>query len=346
MRLAILLLIGAACGAQQISVSGEVQGIHDPSSIVKDGNTWYIFSTKTDPKQNGELPIHCSNDLQVWSACGFVLHEKPKWITEASPATKELWAPDISYFNGAWHLYYAYSAFGVNTSGIALLTNRTLDQHSPDYRWVDEGLVLKSVKTDPYNAIDPNFALDAKGNPWLSFGSFWTGIQIVRLDSKSGKRDSHDSRIYALASRRKPENPPAQKIDPEHPDVPPDWQAIEAPFIVRHGGHYYLFVSWDLCCRGVKSDYKVVVGRSREITGPYVDAKGQPMLTGGGTLVVSNGEGFNAAGGESVAEIQGKELLVFHAYDDKTGAPSLKIETLDWSSGWPTVHHGSTTKLR
>jgi len=336
-KLILVLAVALAGCAQEIPVSGEVQGVHDPSAVVKEGDTWYVFSTKTDQKQSGELPIHCSPDLHVWKACGFVMQEKPKWIAEASPSTKELWAPDISYFNGRWHLYYAYSAFGVNTSGIALMTNKTLNQSSPDYKWMDQGLVLKSVKADPYNAIDPNLALDNKGGAWLSFGSFWTGIKMVRIDPATGMRIGSDATVYSLALRARPANPPQQKVDPEHPDVPPDWQAIEAPFIVRHGDYYYLFVSWDLCCRGTRSDYKVVVGRSQDITGPYLDSSGKSLQQGGGTLVVSKGPGFNAAGGESVAKIDGQDVLVYHAYDSQTGAPSMKLNRIDWSTGWPRL---------
>ena len=87
-----------------------------------------------------------------------------------------------------------------------------------------------------------------------------------------------DTKLYALASRERPENPP-----PAPPGLPGDWQAIEAPFVVHHGDYYYLFVSFDLCCRGTKSNYRTMVGRSHNVTGPYVDADGKPMLHGGGT---------------------------------------------------------------
>ena len=206
----------------------------------------------------------------------------PEWIQKESPSTKELWAPDVSYFNGEFHLYYAFSLFGKNTSGIALVTNKTLDPASPNFRWVDRGLVLRSRAEDDFNAIDPNLVMDEKGNAWLSFGSFWSGIKMRRIDPKTGLLSSEDSKLYSLAARKKPE-----KVPPSKPGLPGDWQAIEAPFLVRHEGFYYLFVSFDLCCRGTKSNYKTMVGRSRNVTGPYVDANGTPMLEGGGTLLLT-----------------------------------------------------------
>ena len=101
-----------------------------------------MFATTSNPNE-GQFPIRCSNDLLAWKLCGHVFDKIPAWIREVSPTTRELWAPDISYFQGKFHLYYAYSAFGVNTSGIALATNDTLDPKSPKYHWQDEGLVLK-----------------------------------------------------------------------------------------------------------------------------------------------------------------------------------------------------------
>jgi arabinan endo-1,5-alpha-L-arabinosidase len=131
----------------------------------------------------------------------------PEWIAKESPKTKELWAPDISLLNGEYHLYYAFSVFGKNTSGIALLTNKTLDPSSPEYHWVDRGLVLRSRAEDDFNAIDPNLVIDEKGQPWLAFGSFWSGIKMRQIDAKSGLLSSADSKLYSLASRKRPDNP-------------------------------------------------------------------------------------------------------------------------------------------
>lgn len=329
----------ATAPAQVIPVEGEVQDTHDPS-IIQDGDTWYVFGTATEHPHGGELPIRCSQDLHRWQRCGYVLPAIPDWIRKASPKTKELWAPDISYFDGVYHLYYAYSAFGINTSGIALLTNGTLDPKSPQYRWKDEGLVLESKASDDFNAIDPNLVLDAKGDAWLSFGSFWGGIKMRKLDRKTGKLSVGDTKLYSLAARARPDHPA-----PAPPGLPADWQAIEAPFIVHHddvhhrgekeSGFYYLFVSFDLCCRGTKSTYKTMVGRAREVTGPYLDKTGKPMVEGGGSPLLVGNQRWLGPGGESVRLGKDRDILVFHAYDATTGRPSLQISTLAWKDGWP-----------
>jgi arabinan endo-1,5-alpha-L-arabinosidase len=329
-------LLGVACPGQAgqavtpraYHLAGDFEGTHDPS-IMKEGKTWYVFATGAAPG-GGQLAIRCSTDLMNWKHCGRVFEEIPKWIHESSPGTKDLWAPDISYFAGKYHLYYAFSLFGKNTSGIALATNETLDASSPKYRWVDEGLVLKSVAEDDFNAIDPNIVLDAKGQAWMSFGSFWGGIKMRRIDPATGKLYAGDAKTYSLASRVKPEN-----AAPAGAGLPADWQALEAPFIVRHGRYFYLFVSFDLCCRGTKSTYRTMVGRAEKVTGPYVDRAGKPMMQGGGTLLLGANGNWLGPGGESVLQQPEGDIIVFHAYDSATGKPALQISTLTWEDGWP-----------
>lgn len=335
--LAVLFVTYVATGQEPraLSLSGDYPLAHDPS-IAKEGDSYYVFTT-SGPREKSQLPIRCSNDLLVWRECGNVFAEVPSWIHDASPKTKNLWAPDISYFNGKYHLYYAYSAFGVNTSGIALATNETLDASSFRYRWNDEGLVLRSTTTDDFNAIDANIVLDEKGQPWLSFGSFWSGIKLHRIDASTGKLSSIDRRLYALASRKKPATSEAPK-----PGLPANWQAIEAPFIVRHGKYFYLFVSFDLCCRGTRSTYRIMVGRSRRVTGPYRDKDGKKMIDGGGTQVLAGNSRWLGPGGQSVLRQRDGDFLVFHAYDATTGKPALQISTIAWKGGWLHAMLGST----
>lgn len=335
---AFVLLCTSLLSGQQphaLTLSGDYPVTHDPS-IAREGKTYYVFATTSNARE-GQFPIRCSNDLSAWKLCGHVFDKIPAWIHEVSPTTKELWAPDISYFQGKYHLYYAYSAFGVNTSGIALATNETLDARSPKYHWKDEGLVLKSTRTDNFNAIDPNIVFDEKGQPWLSFGSFWGGIKMRRIDPVTGKTSAADPKIYSLAARVAPANP-----EPPKPGLPGDWQAIEAPFIVRHGNYYYLFVSFDLCCRGTNSTYRTMVGRSLHVTGPYVDEDGKPMLKSGGTQLLAPNSRWIGPGGESVLQRPEGDILVFHAYDAVTGKPALQISTLIWKNGWPHAALGTT----
>lgn len=331
----LLLSVAVPAHAQRAyDLTGSFWFTHDPS-IIKEGNTWYVFATGKAP-HGGQIPVRCSEDLKTWRYCDRVFAATPDWIHKDSPGTQDLWAPDISKYKDEYRLYYAYSLFGKNTSGIGLATNKTLDAKRPDYKWEDKGLVLRSVATDDFNAIDPNFVADAQGKCWLAFGSFWGGIKMRRLDERTGMLDAKDTKLYSLASRAKPENAP-----PAPPNLPPDWEAVEAPFIVHHGGYYYLFVSWDLCCRGTKSTYRTTVGRAKQVTGPYLDKEGRSMAEGGGSELLTANQRWLGPGGESILmQPGGDDLIVFHAYDAKTGKPALQISTIAWKDGWPEAALG------
>lgn len=295
--------------------------MHDPT-IIREGHQYYVFSTgqTNGPVANsGNIQIRRSSNLSDWEYIGTVFTEIPGWIEDQIGEIRNIWAPDIIYINGLYHLYYSGSHFGRNESVIGLATNRALDPESANYKWNDQGLVLKSTSADAWNAIDPNPVLDHAGELWLAFGSFWTGIKLIHLDKRTGKPDGHE--IISLARRPEPPN------------------AIEAPCIVYREPYYYLFVSFDFCCRGVNSTYKIMVGRAPHINGPYVDKAGKPMLEGGGTQLLSNAGHMIGAGGQTVYK-DGERYLIAHHYYDATdhGRPKLQVRELKWTAdGWPAL---------
>lgn len=292
--------------------------VHDPSLIKQDA-TYYVFSTGDERYHNGMIQIRRSSDLATWELIGSVFDKAPDWIAnELGSAPPNLWAPDVAFFNGKYYLYYAASRFGTNNSVIGLATNTTLDPESADYKWVDEGMITRSRVSFNWNAIDPNLVVDAQGTPWLALGSFWDGIKLMRLDA-TGKVSHEDTKLYRLASR--------------------GGGPIEAPFIVAHEGFYYLFVSFDSCCKGVNSTYKIMVGRSQAISGPYADQSGKAMTEGGSTLLLESNGRFIGPGGQSVYLDGDVYRLVNHYYDgDDNGAPKLQVHDLTWGDdGWPVV---------
>ena len=295
--------------------------VHDPT-MAREGGVYYVLSTG-DPAGsvgNGNIQIRSSRNLRDWTYTGTVFAAKPTWITDALGSIPNLWAPDISYSGGLWHLYYAGSSFGSNNSVIGLATTPTLDPHSPRYHWTDDGLVFRSDSSDNYNAIDPSLVSAADGSKWLVFGSYWSGIKLIGLDPGTGKPATSAPTIYSLAAKPFP--------DPE-----------EGAGIVYHDGYYYLFAAVDTCCRGISSTYHIQAGRSASVTGPYTDASGTAMLDGGGMEVQGTDAGMIGPGSPFVfAAGGGQDWLVYHYYDAyASGDAWLQARPLTWLDGWPVT---------
>lgn len=301
--------------------------VHDPVMIRQDG-TYYVFCTGKG------VSVFSSKDMKTWQAEKPVFAEAPEWVVQRYPkARNSEWAPDITLREGTYYLYYAVSSFGSNNSAIGVATNHTLHTDSPDFKWVDHGPVVESVTgRDLFNAIDPNLAFADDGTPWLIFGSFWNGIKAVKLNANLTVL-AQPEEWHTIAARER-----YWKL--EENDAGDERNgAIEAPFVFKKNGMYYLFVSWDRCCRGVNSTYKVVVGRSDKITGPYLDKTGQDMKFGGGSLVVGGNKAWPGVGHEAAYTFDGKDYLVFHGYDSSDqGRSKLWISEIHWdAAGWPSV---------
>jgi arabinan endo-1,5-alpha-L-arabinosidase len=300
----------AAAATLAPTISGDLAA-HDPD-IIRQGSIYYVFAT------GGGIQIRTSPDLIHWTLSGQVFSKIPAWITKAEGNIGGLWAPDISYANGVYHLYYAGSQLGKRNSVIGLATNTTLDPKSSSYKWVDQGLVLQTSSANNYNAIDPSFLYDAKHVPWLAFGSWWTGLKIRQLDPTTFKLSKTNTTLYSLAYRAK---------------------GIEASSLAYHNGYYYLFASIGTCCSGLSSTYQTVYGRATSISGPYYSETGVPMLQGGYTLVLQSNGNVRAPGGESAYNDGSRELLIYHYYDaSANGATKIQIRQILWTSNnWLTL---------
>ena len=298
--------------------------VHDPVMAQEDGR-YYLFCT------GHGISCMWSDDLEMWHAMKPCLPELPSWIVDEIPqATPHLWAPDIIYHQGQWHLFYACSLFATNISVIGHATSPTLNPDAANYGWVDRGMILRSVPgRDEWNAIDPNIIIDDDGTPWMDFGSFWNGMKLVRLTDD----------LNAVAKPEEWSTIARRKQNGEIDITQPGDDAIEAPFIFRKGEWYYLFVSFDYCCRGKDSDYKTVVGRADNVKGPYVDRDGRLLNAGGGTLLIE-GDGQNTVGvGHCAVYTFGdKDIFAAHAYDAKDGSPHLLLRRVEWTDDqWPML---------
>lgn len=321
------MMIAAPFAKAQDTV--ETPFVHDPVMACENG-TYHLYCT-------GHGISHItSTDLKTWrvSRDGVIDGRIPAWTRDSVPGLENhIWAPDVIRYRGRWYMGYSCSTFGKNTSAIGLLSNASLADESG---WKDEGCIIASrMDRDNWNAIDPNFIIDEEGQPWMTFGSFWDGIQLVRLDTTmhipAGEKPVTIARRYATSQTPDEPNPTS-----EHAGT----NAIEAPFIFFHGGYYYLFVSWDYCCRGAKSNYRVAVGRSKNVAGPYLDRDGKDMREGGGTLFTEGDKrDYEAMGHCSVYNFDGRDYFFCHGYKMDGHSVLVKYgirwERLADGSEWP-----------
>ncbi len=329
----------------QVPGDGVVESCADPSIIrgqTPDDPYWYVFCT-TDPLNDGDrneqgnfnfrlMPILKSYDLVNWTYVGDVFQSKPSWVAPDAG----LWAPDIRYFNGQYTLYYAASWTSLPGGGSAI---GVATAPTPAGPWVDSGAPVVEPHAPPCCpndrrwVFDPAVITDESGQMWMFYGSYFGGISARKL-SADGLHTDPASQVQITSANK-----------------------YEAPFVVRKNGYYYLFVSATDCCRGPLTGYSVFAGRSQNVTGPYVDREGVPLLDTpedgrvGGTPVLSmNGNRWVGPGHNAVfTDFSGQDWTVYHAVDRNdpyfegavgfTKRPLL-MDPVDWMNGWPQVRAG------
>ena len=310
---------------------------HDPVMAYENG-TYFLLSTG-----NG-IAWATSKDRKTWvvQPTPFIEH-LPEWTHDSVPGFRNhVWAPDIIRWHDRWWLTYSCSTFGKNTSAIGLMSSDRLTGE-----WRDEGCLVRSVANrNDWNAIDSNIAIDDNDHPWMVWGSFWDGIQIARLENSQLPHAAVANSQLSILNSQFP-IPLARRYtagDPNAAENPTSKYAgrnsIEAPFIFKKNGYYYLFVSWDYCCRGAKSNYRVVVGRSKKIDGPYLDRDGKDMLVGGGTIFLEGDKKEYEAAGHCAAYTFGDtDIFICHGYSAQKDGMALLIQRpIHWTTdGWPKL---------
>ena len=300
-------------------MTGETR-IHDPSAIDVDGH-WVTFQTGEEGGlYQGAIKLKTSPDGINWTDAGAIGKGVPKWTQSVlGYKSPNIWAPTISHHGDTYYLYYSVSSFGINVSVIGLMTNTAFDPTTPDKGWQDQGEVIASGIHDDWNAIDP-FRIDTSdGRAWLSYGSYWSGIKLRELDPVSGKLLAPDVPAIDIASRGR--------------------GAIEASSLLEHDGKFYLFVSYDQCCSGIASTYRIMVGRADAVTGPYLGKTGVDLLQSGATELQRKIGKYIGPGGEEPVATPSGPMMIYHYYDGTDGGTSkLQIAPIHWTAdGWPEL---------
>ena len=308
----ICAFIALSTMAQPLSLQGDLQ-VHDPV-MIKEGDTYYVFATGRG------ISIKTSKDKINWERAGSVFDSiaLPAWHRDDIPEQKgHLWAPDISYRNGKFHLYYSVSAWMNFNSSIGYATNETLNPADPRYKWIDHGKVIDFRNGgEKVNVIDPNIFVAENGKVWLIYGSYQAGLRMVELNPQTGMLFSETPELTVLTT-----------------------SLGEGVFLLKDKDYYYIFASRGICCKGIESNYQIVMGRSKNITGPYFAKNGDSWLDNKHSLLLAGDYDEPGRGHNGFYTEGDTTYIVYHAYTRSADGKSLlNIRPLYIDEdGWPTV---------
>jgi arabinan endo-1,5-alpha-L-arabinosidase len=226
-------------------------------------------------------------------------------------------APDVIHIGDRYYMSYARGGGGLgggHASEVHVMWSKTLDPKSPDFKFNDDTVVASSDGVEDCDAIDPSFLLDpTTGKLWLTYGTYFGYIRLVELDPKTGKRIAGNQPLNIA-------------ID------------MEATDLIFRDGWYYLLGTHGTCCDGANSTYNIRVGRSRNVTGPFLDNVGFDTLKGGGKLFVAASGRFVGPAHFGLLDLgDGVQKFSCHyeADLDRSGRSVLDIRPLLWKDGWP-----------
>ena len=279
------------------------RSLPDPSILKDKDGYFYVYATE----DIRNIPIFRSRDLTHWEEVGtaFTDQDRPSFEPKGG-----LWAPDINVIGNKYVLYYSMSVWGGEwTCGIGVAT-----ADSPAGPFVDHGNIIRSNKIQVKNSIDP-FYIEEQGKKYLFWGSF-RGIYAIELsdDGLSIKENVNKRQIAGTA--------------------------YEGVYIHKRRQYYYLFASIGSCCRGVKSSYQTVVGRSKYLWGPYVDREGGKMLDNHHQVLIHGNDRFVGTGhnSEIVTDDAGNDWILYHAVDrENPKGRVLMMDRIYWEDDWPVI---------
>ena len=276
----------------------------DPTVIRAEDGTFYLYATE----DMRNVPIFHSANLVDWKLVGtaFTDNSRPKWLPKGG-----IWAPDIQHVGGKYHLYYAKSVWGGEwDAGIGVAVS-----NSPAGPFVDRGCMFTSKQIGIQNCIDP-FYIEDGGKKYLFFGSFH-GIYGVELTA-DGLHVKQGAKPREVAGT-----------------------FMEATYIRRRGGYYYLFGSTGTCCEGARSTYRITIGRSKSLFGPYVDKSGRRLLDNHYNILLDKddsvlGPGHNAG---LITDDAGNDYMFYHGFkaSDPDAGRVVWLSRIVWADGWPSM---------
>lgn len=284
----------------------------DPT-VLEDEGVFYLYATE----DTRNVPIMVSSNLVNWKQSGTVFTEssRPNFVNGGG-----VWAPDINKIGNNYVLFYCMSVWaGIWDCGIGIAV-----ADNPLGPWYNRGKLFNSREIGVSNSIDP-FYIEDNGKKYLFWGSYGGGIWAIELSDQGLSLKDGASKVQVAGP------------------------TYEGSYIHKKDGYYYLFASINNCCEGFNSIYTTVVGRSKSLLGPYLDKKGNSMMSYNHEVVVE-GDGVNFFGtghnSEIITDKNGDDWILYHAYSKMTGnkARALMLDKVTWENGWPKINSGYPSK--
>lgn len=280
----------------------------DPTIVKSSDGTFYLYATE----DIRNVPIYKSTNLVDWQFVGtaFTDVSRPNFEPEGN-----IWAPDINHINGKYVLYYSMSVWGGEwTCGIGVAVS-----DNPEGPFVDKGKLFRSNEIGVKNSIDPYYIED-EGKKYLFWGSF-RGIYAIEL-TDDGLSIKQNAEKWQIAG-----------------------SLFEAVYIHKKDSYYYMFASVGSCCEGIESTYRLVVGRSRSLFGPYFSKDGKRMMDSNYTQVIGSNERFVGNGhcSKIVQDSNNNDWIFLHGVDvNNPQCRVLLLNQIKWDTkGWPYVEGAS-----
>lgn len=289
------------------------KSVPDPTVIRAHDGHFYLYATQTSTYW---MPIYRSKDLVNWE------YQKTAFTQATKPSLSgggAFWAPEMKYIDGKYVLYFSWAKMnGADVSYTAVAVSDSPLGPFPNSK------ALITNEEFGSNVID-QFYYEENGKKYMFFGSF-KGIYVTELTNDG------------LSVKRGVDGKPVLKKQV-------CGNAFEGTNIYKKNGYYYLFASIGNCCNGINANYKVVVGRSQDLLGPYVDKKGKDMLDNSWELVLEgDGQKWIGPGHNSIIiqDDEGTDWMIYHSYmKDANGGVGGRLGMLDrvlWTNdGWPYI---------
>jgi arabinan endo-1,5-alpha-L-arabinosidase len=296
----------------------------DPT-VIYDSITGYFYAYGTqdnwgDGQGTRIVPVLRSSDLVSWEIRGEAFDQKPSWKSAGG-----IWAPNVQFIDGKYVMYYSFSTWGDANPGIGV----AVAEH-PEGPFIDQGKLFTSEEIGVPNSIDPHF-YEENGRRFLFWGSYSQaenqGTYVIPLRADGFKVEDAKAKTKIAAGD------------------------IEAVMIHFRKGYYYFFGSKENCCEGANSKYHVVMGRSKNLLGPYLDQQGKPLTErGSGTIFLKGNDHFVGPGhnAQLITDDAGMDWILYHGIDPAQGKVAsgatrrmLMLDQVRWKEGWPYINNQS-----